>query len=419
MRRLNSAFWLLFTGQLLSATGITSTAVVLPFVVLRVTGDLVQAGVLGFVIGAATVVGKLPGGALADRFDRRLLMLGCDLTRLLGMALLTVAVADQWISLPLLLAVGTMEGILGSTFAAASTGAVRQLVPEHQWPRALGTLQIVSATSVVGGPLLGGTLLTWSPALPFGFNAATYALSALCLTAIRRSLPVEVPEERLWPSVVIGLRFVTRTPFLLYAAVNAAVLNLIFNGLVLVLIASAAEAGHSFFNTGLQVAALGTGMLVGSGLAPIVATRVPPGWGTAASTAATAVPLAMFSVFSTGWPSMMLLALTATAMPLINVLMGNTQMRLTPNALQGRVHSTVTLMATAVAPLGPILAGLATDAFGITPTILTAACVVAALAFSGWWIAIRWLDPILSSDQAVRPAGTRRRQRAHEPPRAR
>jgi MFS family permease len=386
VRDLNRSFWLLFTGQLTSAIGTASTAVALPLVVLRLTGDLVQAGVVAFVVAAATLAGKLPGGVLADRLDRRTLMITCDLIRLLAMVILTSTLLAGVTSLPVLILVGVLEGLLGSTFAAASSGAVRRLVDEASWPRALSLMQVISAVSLVAGPLIGGALLLWNTAAPFAFDAATYLISAVCLAAIRRRLRVQTPTEGLFRSAVTGLRFVARAPFLLYAAINATVLNLIFDGLVLMLIATSAEPGQDSLVTGVQVAALGIGLLLGSIAAPAMAKRLRPDRGIALSTAAIAPPMAAFALFPTGWPSLVLLMLTAATAPLVNVVIGTNQLRMTPDELQGRVHSAVTLLAMTAAPLGPILAGIAVQAIGIGHTVMIAAGIVVVLAAAGWWI---------------------------------
>jgi predicted MFS family arabinose efflux permease len=386
VRDLKASFWLLFTGQLTSAVGTASTAVAMPLVVLQITGDLVQAGLMAFVVAAAAVAGRFPGGVLADRFDRRLLMISCDLVRLAGMAALAVAVSADHASLPLFVVVGVVEGLLGSVFAPAASGAVRQFVDESSWPRALGLMQSVSAVAMVAGPLLGGVLVLWHPAMPFGFDTVTYLISAVCLTSIRRRVRVPGSPEGLFQSAMVGLRFVVRSPFLLYAALNAAVLNLVFNGLILVLVATSAEPGQDSAVTGVQVAALGAGMLLGSTVAPVLADRLRPEHGIAVSTAATGPPMAMFALVQTGWPSLVLIGLTAATAPLVNVLVGTQQMRMTPDALQGRVHSAVTLLSMAAAPLGPILAGISVRTVGITHTVLFAAAVVVLLAVAGWWV---------------------------------
>lgn len=387
MRGLKVSFWLLFTGQLTSAVGTAATAVALPLVVLRITGDLVEAGLVAFVVAAAAIAGKLPGGVLADRLDRRTLMISCDLVRVAGMTALAVAVSADRAGLPLFVVVGAVEGLVGSVFAPAASAAVRQLVAEPSWPRALSLTQVAAAVAMVTGPVIGVALVLWHPAAPFGFDAVTYLVSAVCLALIRRRIRVAGPVETLVRSAVTGLRFVVRTPFLVYAAVNAAVLNLVFNGLVLVLVAASAEPGRAGVVTGVQVAALGAGMLLGSVCAPAVARRVRPEHGIALSTAAIAPPLALFTVFSTGWRSLVLLALTAATAPLVNVLVGAEQMRMTPDALQGRVNSAVTLLSMAAAPFGPVLAGFAVQAMGTGRTVLTGAGVVMALAAAGWWVA--------------------------------
>jgi len=386
VRDLNASFWLLFTGQLTSAIGTASTAVALPLVVLRITGDIVNAGLVAFVVACAAIAGKFPGGVLADRLDRRTLMIACDLIRLGGMTALAVALSMGRANLTLLMAIGALEGLLGSTFAPAASAAARQLVDEASWPRALGLMQVVSAVAMVAGPLVGGALVLWNPAVPFAFDATTYLISASCLAAIRRRLRVADPTEGPFRSALTGLRFVARAPFLLYTALNAAVLNLIFNGLLLMLVATSTKPGQGSLGTGIQVAALGAGVLLGSIAAPALANRLRPEHEIALSTAAIAPPMAAFALNPVGWPSLVLLMLTASTAPLVNVVVGTYQMRMTPDALQGRVNSAVTLVAMSAAPLGPILAAITIEAIGIRHAVLIAAGIVVILAAAGWWV---------------------------------
>src|SRR5690349_981380 len=96
---------LLQSGQLLSSLGSTSTGVVYPLLVLALTHSPAKAGLVSFARFAATALLALPAGVLADRHDRRRLMIAADVVRAAAVAALTVAIATDELAFWQLLAV--------------------------------------------------------------------------------------------------------------------------------------------------------------------------------------------------------------------------------------------------------------------------------------------------------------------------
>jgi MFS family permease len=90
--RRNSGFRLLWIGQVLSDTGTGAAFIAYPLLVLALTHSAVTAGVVGTVRLMVELMLGLPGGALADRLDRRLMMIVCDATRAIVLAGLAVLV---------------------------------------------------------------------------------------------------------------------------------------------------------------------------------------------------------------------------------------------------------------------------------------------------------------------------------------
>ena len=130
------------------------------------------------------VLGPL-GGVLADRFDRRRIMIMCDLARVVLMVLLAAVAAFQ---LPI---------VLAPVIAAAATAAAAPYIPcvaavtphvveDADLPGANAARSAVTGAGIVLGPALGGVLLLLgSPASAFALNALTFGLSALAVLAIR------------------------------------------------------------------------------------------------------------------------------------------------------------------------------------------------------------------------------------------
>ncbi|HEV3013005.1 MAG TPA: MFS transporter, partial [Actinomycetota bacterium] len=86
--RRNRDFLLLQAGQLLSGIGTQSGLIAYPLLVLAVTGSAAKAGLVGFARALSATVLALPAGVVADRWDRRRVMIGADVVRVLAVGCL-------------------------------------------------------------------------------------------------------------------------------------------------------------------------------------------------------------------------------------------------------------------------------------------------------------------------------------------
>ncbi|WP_338685979.1 MFS transporter [Streptomyces acidiscabies] len=383
-QRLGTTFWLLFCGESASAVGTAASVIALPLVAYQASGDVRQAGFTSTALSLGIVLARLPAGVLADRYERRLLLFVCNA---LGALVLGALALLQWADAghpAVLLAAAFLLGAVGSTLAPAENVAVRAFVQPDLLPRALALLQSRAAFALIVGPLVGGVLLKVDAAWVFGADAGTYSVAACCSFLLPSGTGAGRDEQPAFRAVLEGLRFLWRSPFLRYGAINSTVLNLVFNGLLIVVIASSGDGGAGSMDVAVQTAALGAGALTGSLLAVPAARRLAAGRGVALATGVVAVALLGFATTRSTGLAALLLAVAAAAGPVITVIISSTQMRLTPPRLQGRVHSAGGFLAQAVAPLGPTLAGASAHAFGLAPTVTGVAVLVLLLAVAGW-----------------------------------
>jgi MFS family permease len=207
-------FRLLWLASATSAVGDAMTPVALTFAVLDATDS---AAALGLVFAAFTLshsVFILAGGVWADRLERRVVMLSCDVIR--GTALLALAVlvisgrAALWQFVVLAAVVGAAE----SFFGPASTGLVPQTVSRARLQNANALLALNRSASWIVGPALSGLIVAAvGPGWVFAIDAASFAASATILgmlrvrsvlVAERRSFLTELAEgwravrERRW-----------------------------------------------------------------------------------------------------------------------------------------------------------------------------------------------------------------------------
>ncbi|GAA2535270.1 MFS transporter [Winogradskya humida] len=387
--RLDNRFWLLFGGETASAIGTAASMVAMPVLAFQLSGNLSHTGIVGFAMAAAAVATRLPGGVLVDRVDRRKLMVIANLIAATAVALLAVALAAGAAGLLVLVLASVVVGAVGSCLAPAESAAVRGVVPEPLLPKALAFIQSRAAVAMVAGPVLGGALVAFDATTVFVIDALTYLFAAVCMAAVRIALPADSEPQPVLKAAGEGLRFVLKSPFLRYVAINATLLNLVFNSLLVILVAAAHNNGKGGLAVGVQMAAIGVGALAGAIAAAPIASRFTPAIGVAGGTALVAVGLLLLLVVPTGWPSAVVLGLAAAAGPVVNVVVSTEQIRLTPAGLQGRVNSSIGLLAMAAGPLGPIIAGFTVAAWGVAPTMFGAAAIVLILALVGAAVILR------------------------------
>jgi MFS family permease len=227
-------FRLLLTGSSVSLVGDGIYSVAMAVAALRTdhpASTLAMVAVAGLV---PRIVFGLLGGVLADRVSRRVILLVADLVRLavvaaLGLALLDEA-ASPWLLVACVVPLGAASGAAAPAFGA--------ILPDIVEPA-----DLVRANSVMGGvtpfaqlmvgPVLGGVLASFDVGLAMFVDAATFAVSAGCVLALRPSRGHAPQSERRpppWADFREGLVYVRRTPWLFVTLLSGVVISLAVSG---------------------------------------------------------------------------------------------------------------------------------------------------------------------------------------------
>jgi MFS family permease len=154
--RRNRDFLLLQAGQLLSDAGTQSTSIAYPLLVLAVTGSAAKAGVVAFARTLPLALFALPAGLLADRWNRRRLMITADGVRVVAIGSLAATILAQRVAYWVIPLVAFVEGSGATLFAAAQPGALRAVVPARQLPAAMGAQTGRQAAVGLASPTAGG-----------------------------------------------------------------------------------------------------------------------------------------------------------------------------------------------------------------------------------------------------------------------
>lgn len=350
-----------------SVLGSRISTVAYPLLVLALTDSPALAGLMGFVATLPYLVFQLPAGALVDRWNRKRLMIACDVVRALALASIALALWADVLVVAQLLIVGFVEGACYVFYNLAQSAAVRHVVHSSQLPSALGRNEARERGAQMLGTPLGGILFGAGRAVPFLVDAVSYVASIVTLLLIRKEFQAaQEPRRatRLLAEVKEGVAWLWNQPFLRATAFLVAASNALFAALVLVLIVLARDGGATPAMIGVMLAGAGVGGVAGSLLAPRLERRlsmkrivIGANWVWAAF-----LPLMLLSQEPLWLGG--IFALMAFVGPVWNVAIGAYQLTITPDRLLARVTSAETLLAYGAIPIGSLAAGLLLEAAG-------------------------------------------------------
>jgi MFS family permease len=379
--RHNRDFVLLQLGQGLSTLGSTSTYVAYPLLVLALTHSPARAGVVGFANVLPYALFALLAGVVADRVDRKRLMIAMDLVRAAAMASIVAALAAGALTFWQVAAVAFVEGSAFVFFNIAEVGALRSVVPARQLPEAAAAEQSRYAAVTLAGPSLGGALFGLGRSLPFLADAISYAASILTLTWMRAPFQETRQSEPapLRTQIREGISWLWANAYLRTSALIFAGQNFAFSGIYLVFVVIAKRHGLSSAAIGALIAVFGVASLAGALAAPRIskllsmrAIMLGTQWLSAAIILCAVAP----------GPYVLLACVLPIAFvsPSLNSVVVGYRTAITPDHLVGRVSSVARNLAQLAAPLGPLAAGVLLGAYSSRVTLLVLGVISLALA---------------------------------------
>jgi MFS family permease len=380
--RRNGDFVLLLAGRLLSTLGSQVSAIAYPLLVLAVTHSPAKAGVVGFAGLVPHALLGLLAGVAADRWNRKRLMIAADGVRALAIATLAAAILLHRVAFWQIAVVAFVEGTGSAFFRAAEAGALRAVVPAQQLPAAVGAMEARAATVRLAGPPFGGVLFGLGRAVPFLFDAVSYAFSFFSLLAMRTPFQEEreVDRARVRAQIAEGFRFLWGQPFLRTCAFLWGLGNFTLPGIFLVLVVAGTRQGLSSGQIGALFAAFGACTLIGSIVSPLVRRAL--------SMRAILLSELWLGLGTTAfliWPNVYVLTAAilpqALVLPVTDSAVTGYRIAVTPDRLVGRVESVRSTIALLAAPFGPLLAGflLASVSARATVAVFTACTLALAL----------------------------------------
>ena len=191
-----SKFLLLWSGELISAVGSGLTSFGLGVYVFQRTGSAANMALIALLAFLPTLMLSAPAGVLADRYDRRILMMAGDGLSALGLIYILICMMSGEAELHQICTGVFISSVFSSLLEPSYRATVTDLLTEEEYSRASGMVSIAGSARYLISPLIAGLLLTVSDVkLLLAIDISTFLLTVICTAIVRRSIEPKSPEK--------------------------------------------------------------------------------------------------------------------------------------------------------------------------------------------------------------------------------
>jgi MFS family permease len=383
-------FRLFFVGQIVSVTGTWMQSVAAAWLVLKLTESSVALGIqLALNFGPILLLGAW-AGLLADRRDKRRILIGTQtafaLQALALWVLVFAGVAELW----MVYALSLFAGIVTAIDNPARQSFYAEMVGNRDLTNAVSlNSAVMTGTRIVGPALAGVVIATVGLAPSFLINGISYVAVIAALVAMRPDeLHREVVPVRGKGQLREGLDYVRRTPGLLLPLTWMAVIfTFSFNFSVLfpVLATRVFDGDAGTYATMLSV--LGVGSLLGA--LAMARQQEPNPRRLAVAAVAFGVASVLASAAPTFWSELLVLA-PMGIVSMVFMITGNSTLQLSSRAnMRGRVMALYGMVFLGGTPIGAPIAGWVADRFGARMGIALGGLIAVVTGLTGLWMLSR------------------------------
>lgn len=367
---------LLWNSNVMTQTGQWMQQVATGWLMLELTDSPTWLGMVGFARGIPMLLMSLPAGVLADRVDRRKLLVTAQITAAILATILAVLVATDLVRPWHVLALAFLSGSAMSFIFPTRQALVSTLVPRERMANAVALNSAGQNSTRVFGPSLAGILIgAVGTAICFAIQSVGLIGAAIMSIQIRvpaRNHPEGSAKASARQNLVEGLRYIAATPRLkglIGLAAIPTVLALPYMQMLPVIARD--ELGTGSAGLGLLMTASGVGALSGSLAVAAIGNRMREFGSLQITTAALfGIMVALFA-FSPWMPLSLLLVAITSGVSAIYMSLNNTVLQMSvSDEFRGRVLS-VYLMTWGLMPFGTLPMGALAEAFGAPIAIAT------------------------------------------------
>ncbi len=382
-RAFPTEFKLLWGATGLSNLGDGLRIVALPLLATSVTSDPRLVAGVTIAERLPWLIFILPGGAWADRFDRRVLRMRLDVARAVVMAALFAVIVVDRVSIGVIYAVAALLASAEAIVDSSSMALVPATVDHRDLERAGGRLTSTElVTNDLIGPPLGGLIFGLTVAAPFGLDAVSFAAAALMMSLMTGSYSSGAAPRQgsaMRGEIAEGFRRLWNDPLLRRLAVISMALGTAsFIGNAVFVLFARETLGLSSFGYGLLLAPGAFGGIAGSLLAARL-RRFPLRLSLAGAVLGSGISTWIMSLASSAVAVSLLAAVSLGSVMVWNVLTIALRQRVIPNEWLGRIGASYRFLVFLGMPFGALLGGLLANAFGIRSAIFVSGSILVFL----------------------------------------
>lgn len=359
-------FILLWAGELISSIGGGLTSFGLGVYIFQQTGSAASMALVTLLGFLPTLLLSVPAGALADRYDRRLLMMIGDGCSALGIVYILVCMMNGGASLAQICVGVLISAVFSALLEPAFRATITDLLTKEEFSRASGLVSLAGSARYLISPILAGFLLTVSDVkLLLAIDICTFFLTVVSAAVVRRSIGRKAAETAtgFLASIREGWRILrARKGVLLLVLVSSAIT--LFMGMFQILAEPMMLSFTDAKTLGVAETVCASGMLV-SGL--VLGVRGIKGNFTGVMSASLALAGLMmigFGLFENVLPICAFGFLFFAALPFANNSLDYLTRTHIPDAAQGRVWGLIGFLSQLGYVVAYAVSGVAADALG-------------------------------------------------------
>lgn len=390
-------FALLLCGRFISAMAVQIQNVAVGWLVYDLTRDPLALGLVGLATFLPAIGLALVTGHVADRYDRRRVMVTCyALTTLTAAGLFVCAwtrTTEIWVIYGLMFAFGVTRAF-GNP---AGQALLPNLVPATELGPAIAWGSSVWQTATIMGPAVGGALYVLGEPAVFGAAVAGFATTTLLFLRIRHRSAAAAREKTSWNTLLAGIGFIRSRP---------AIFGAISLDLFAVLLGGATALLPIFARDILQVGPSGLGLLRSAPAAGALGMALYLAWRPLQRRAGLRMfqAVAIFGVatigfgLSTSFPLSLAFLVVLGAADMVSVVIRQTLVQAeTPDAMRGRVAAVNSVFIGASNELGEFESGVVAALIGTVPAVVVggAGTLLVAALWARWFPTLRQRDRLV------------------------
>lgn len=380
----NRDFLLFVLCRVSNAIGVHALTVAVGWHVYQISGDPIDLGLIGLAQFAPAFLLFLVAGIAADRYERRAIIVICNIVHVIAVAMLIALFSADTVVVHGILAILLLHGAARSFFHTTTQAILPNLVSTRQFPRAVAFASSANKGAQLLGPALGGLLIAWLDHGVYVVLLSTFVVSGIAAALLSRPIIVHAREPFRLETVVGGFNYVWRNKIVL-GAVSIDLMAVLFGGVMGLLPVFAKDILHvGPDGLGLMRATPGAGSLI----VGLILTQIPPpgrmGRALFISIAIFGLSIIVFSLSTWFWLSIAALAVYGAA-DMISVYVRQTLVQIaTPDHMRGRVSAVNSVSINASNELGDFRAGIMAGGIGSVGAVLVGGIATVGIA-ALWW----------------------------------